>query len=125
MCILNWKPSLLLLTFLLVPVNHEHWNFIRHVCKIVKSNCWLHHVCSSICMEQLSSQGMYFHEIWHFSVFQKSVEKIQVWLKTDKKNRYFMWRPIYIYDNNSLSFSSNVKWFRHRQYRKSERVYIQ
>jgi hypothetical protein len=29
---------------------------------------------------------------------KKSVEKIQVWLKSDKNNGYFTWRPTYIYD---------------------------
>jgi len=30
------------------------------------------------------------------------VEKIQVLLKSDKKNRYFTWKPIYIFDHISL-----------------------
>jgi hypothetical protein len=34
-------------------------------------------------MEQLG-----FHEICYLSVFQKSVEEIQVSLKSDKNNRY-------------------------------------
>ena len=55
-------------------------------------------------MEQLGSQGMHFREIWHLSVFQKSVEKIKICLKTDK-NRYFMWKPVYVYDNIVLSSS--------------------
>jgi len=36
-------------------------------------------------------------------LFQKSVENIQVSLKSDKHNRYFTWRPIFIYGNISLS----------------------
>ena len=39
------------------------------------------------------------------SMFQKYVGKIQVFLKSDKNNGYFMWRLIYIYDHNSLRSS--------------------
>jgi len=38
-------------------------------------------------------------------MFRKFVEKIQVSLKSDKNNGYFTWRPIYIFDHISLSFS--------------------
>jgi hypothetical protein len=48
-------------------------------------------------MEQLGSHCVDFHEIWYLSVFQKSVKKIQVWLKSDKSNGYFTWRPMCIY----------------------------
>jgi len=41
-------------------------------------------------MEQLGSHWMDFHEILHLSVFEKYVEKIQVSLKYDKNNGYFM-----------------------------------
>ena len=37
--------------------------------------------------------------------FRKSVEEIQVSLKSDNKNGYFTWRPEYIYDNISLNSS--------------------
>jgi len=36
------------------------------------------------------------------SIFKKCTEKIQVSLKSDKNNRYFTWRPIYIFDHISL-----------------------
>jgi len=41
-------------------------------------------------MEQLGSHWMDFHEILHLIVFKKYVEKIQVSLKYDKNNGYFM-----------------------------------
>jgi len=31
-------------------------------------------------------------------IFRKSVKKIQVSLKSDKKKGYFTWRPIYVFD---------------------------
>jgi hypothetical protein len=43
----------------------------------------------SIRMEQLDSRWTDFHEILHFSVFRKTVEKIQVSLKSDKNNGHF------------------------------------
>jgi hypothetical protein len=55
-------------------------------------------VCPSIRMEQLGSHWTDFHEIWHFNIFRKSVEKIQVSLKSNKNNRYFTWRPTYVFD---------------------------
>jgi len=39
------------------------------------------------------------------SIFRKSVEKIQVSLKSDKNNGYFTWIPTHIYDNISLNSS--------------------
>jgi hypothetical protein len=37
-------------------------------------------------MEQLGSHWTDFHEIWYLYIFRKSVEKIQVLLKSDKNN---------------------------------------
>jgi len=48
-------------------------------------------------MEQLGSHWKDFHEILYFSIFRKSVVKIQVSSKYDKNNGYFTWRPIYIF----------------------------
>jgi len=61
--------------------------------------------CLSVRMEQLGAHWTDFHEIWYLSIFRKSVEKIQVSLKSDKNNGYFTWRPIYIFDHISLSSS--------------------
>ena len=50
-------------------------------------------VCLSVRMEQLVSQWTVFHEIWYLSFLsRKSVEKMQVFLKSDKNNEYFTWR---------------------------------
>jgi hypothetical protein len=35
----------------------------------------------------------------------EDVEKIKIWLKYDKSNGHFAWRPMYIYENISPSFS--------------------
>jgi hypothetical protein len=36
-------------------------------------------------------------------VFRKSIENIQISLKSDKNNGYFTWRPMYIYDKISMN----------------------
>jgi hypothetical protein len=46
-----------------------------------------------------------FHEIWYLSIFLKSVEKIQISLKSDLNNRYFTWTAVYIFDYISLTSS--------------------
>ena len=46
------------------------------------------------------------------SIFWKSVEKIQVSLKSDWNNGYCIWRPRYMYDNISPISSWNEKYFR-------------
>jgi len=38
----------------------------------------------SVRMEQLGSHWKDFHEMWYFSMFRKTVQKIQVPLKSDK-----------------------------------------
>jgi hypothetical protein len=48
-------------------------------------------------MEQLGSQLTDFHEIWYLRIFRKSVEKIQISLKSDKNKGHFTWRPRYIF----------------------------
>jgi len=44
---------------------------------------------------------------------RKSVEKIQVSLKSEKNNRPFTWRPMYICDI-SFNYSYNEQYFRQR-----------
>jgi hypothetical protein len=56
-------------------------------------------------MEQLGSHWMDSDEIWYLRLFQKAVEKIQVSLKSDKNNGYFMLRRFHIYDSISLILS--------------------
>ena len=62
------------------------------------------YVCLSISMEKLGSQQQIFTKfgIW---VFLRNLEEIQVLLKSDKNNRYFTWRRLYIWDNILLDSS--------------------
>jgi len=40
----------------------------------------------SVRMEQLGCRWTDFHEFWYLKILRNSVEKIQVWLKSDKNN---------------------------------------
>jgi hypothetical protein len=51
----------------------------------------------SVGMEQLDSIWKDLHEISHLYIFRKSVEVIQVSLKSDKNNGHFTLRSIYIF----------------------------
>jgi hypothetical protein len=74
-------------------------------------------------MGQLGSRWTYLHEIWYMSISRKSVEKIQVSLKSDKNNGYFKWRLMYIFDHTLLNCSCNKKCFRQNLKRKSKHTY--
>jgi hypothetical protein len=53
--------------------------------------------CPTVCIEYLRCHWRDFHEIGYLYIFWKSVDKIQVSLKSDNNNGYFTWRPIYIF----------------------------
>ena len=54
-------------------------------------------------IEQVGSHQKDFHETRNLITFRKYVEKIQVLLKSEKKNGYFTYRPMHIYDGNSFN----------------------
>ena len=55
-------------------------------------------------MEPLGYHWKDFHGSWYSSICRKSVEKVQVLLKSDKNKGYFTWRPVYIYENILLKY---------------------
>jgi hypothetical protein len=55
-------------------------------------------------MEQLGSHWTDFDETWYLRFCQKSVDRIQVSLQSDKNNGYFTGRCFHIHDNISLLF---------------------
>jgi hypothetical protein len=65
----------------------------------------------SVPMEQLGSSSTDFHDLWCLLIFRKSVENVQVPFKSDKRNEYSVWRPMYIYNNISLNYFWNEKCF--------------
>jgi hypothetical protein len=66
----------------------------------------------SVRVEQLDSLWTDFDEILYLGIFRKSVEKIQVSIKSNKSNEYFTWRRFHIYDSISLKSSENEKSFK-------------
>jgi hypothetical protein len=73
---------------------HAYWSLIRCVHKIVKSNCLLHHVCSSVRpygTTRIPLDGFSWNLTFQYS-------RVQVSLISDKKNQYFTctWTQVYI-----------------------------
>jgi len=56
----------------------------------------------SVCTEQFGSHWTDFEEILYLRIFRKSVEKIPVSLKYDKKNGYITWRHANTYNSISV-----------------------
>jgi hypothetical protein len=52
--------------------------------------------------------GRVFKKFYVWEFFEKSVQNIQVSLKSDKSNWYFTWRPTYIRDKNHAKFF--IEW---------------
>ena len=71
-------------------------------------------------MEQLGSHWTDFHEIRCFSIFRKSLEKIQVSLQSDKNKYYFTWRQIYIFLIVSRSFLLRMRNVSDKSYRDNQ-----
>jgi hypothetical protein len=72
----------------------------------------IHHVCVQPSVRpstwnNSAPTGKIFVKFDIRSIFLNYVKKIQVSLKSDKHNGYFTWRPVYIYDNISISSSQN------------------
>jgi uncharacterized protein YehS (DUF1456 family) len=76
-------------------------NFFMYVCTSVSaSEC----VCSARVV-QLGFHRTDFYKILYLSIFQKSAEKIQASLKSDKNDGYYACRSIIIFYHVSLSSS--------------------
>ena len=76
------------------PIQLAFVIFVRHVRKIVEKAIIS---CASVSVEQLSSQSRDFHDFFIFGNFskKKTVEKIQVSLKSVKNKRYYVKNNIY------------------------------
>ena len=83
----------------------------KRICKIAKVT-ELRHVRPSVHIEQLGPNWTYLKKKMYLRIFRKSVDKVQVSLKSDKNNWYFTWRSLYILYRISLSSSYNETYFR-------------
>jgi hypothetical protein len=77
---------------------------------------------SVACSRTISSHWTDCNDIWHLSIFWKSVEKIHVSLESDKNNGYFTRRPLHIFIV-SLSVLRMRNVFRQKLYRKSKHTF--
>ena len=77
----------------------------------------------SVCMEQLCSDCVDFHEILYLKIYCKYWVKIKVSWKSEKNSGYLTWRTVYIHNFVSLNFSSNEKSFRQKLHRNSKQIF--
>ena len=95
MCIEKWPA---VRKFLLSGATHTRTNYkcyrgyLGGFAKLRKATItFVMSVCLSVCpyvrMEQIVSHWTGFHEIWYLNIFRISVEKIQVFLKSEKNKR--------------------------------------
>ena len=80
--------------------------------------------CLSVCMEQFSSYWTDFKEILYLSMFPKSVEKIQVSLKSDKDKGYFTWRQINFFLIVSRSLLLKMKNISEKSCRENQNIHF-
>jgi hypothetical protein len=80
--------------FIRVP---DNWRFLGKFSKLrTAAISFFMSFCSSVRPHgttRLSLDGF----SWNLIIFRKSVKKIQFSLKSDKNDRYFTWRPLYIF----------------------------
>ena len=84
----------------------------RHLWPAKSAISFVMSVRLSVRIEQLGCHWTDFHEISYLKIFRKSVEEIQVSLKSEKNNGYFTWRSMYNVDHISLISFQNEKCFR-------------
>jgi len=121
MSVINSEMQFLLLSFLASHLSLQKAILLRWFQKscekqLLASSClsgWLS------TWNYSSSHWTDFHDIWCSNIFRKSVEKIQVLLKSNKNDRYLSWRPMYIYDfqakvleiiNTHIFYSITFSW---------------
>jgi hypothetical protein len=106
----TWKEY----KFFRVPVENDYKLLIyRYVQQIILATfaklrkatiSFVMSACPFVRIQQLRFSWKDFHEILYFSIFRKSVEEIEVLLKSDKKNMYFACRLTYIFNSISQVF---------------------
>jgi len=72
--------------------------------RLFASSCL--YACLSVCLSAWKNLGSQWNDIYdnlYCSIFRKYVQKIKIFLKSNKNNGQFTWRPVYIYDNISLN----------------------
>jgi hypothetical protein len=75
-------------------------------------------VCMSVTLKQAASNVRIF-----FNLIFEYFSKIQVSLKSDQHNGYFIWTPAYAYKHNLAHFFLEWEMFQKNVYRKSEHTF--
>jgi hypothetical protein len=102
--VILFKISFTLLDFINSIVLRRVGKTAKATIGFVMSVCLSIRLCLSVCLSYLSAwnnsapTGRIFIKFDTWIFLRKSVEKIQVWLKFDKNNGHFTWKPMYIYD---------------------------
>ena len=82
------------------------WNWYKDlnywVCAAYSERCYWKQTPHGMCA-CVRAGGWDFDKTWYLTLFRKSVEKIQISLKSDKNNGYFTWRHFDISDDTSLN----------------------
>ena len=100
------------------------WNVLGAFTKLRKTTIsFVMSVHPSVRVEKQGAHWRDIHEIWYLSIFRKSAKKIKVSLKSNMNDRYFTWRPIYIFDHIGLISSQNEKCCRQNSYRKPKHTF--
>ena len=86
-------------------INHNRWRFIEEFAKLRKKTISFAMSVRPSAWNKSVPTRRIFYDVWYLSILRKSVQKVQVSLKSNKKYRFFTWRPILIFDNISLSSS--------------------
>jgi len=83
----------------------ENPPILRPVCKTARNDYLLRHICPPVCPSVLPSawnnsvaigKTKKILKIWFLSVLRKSVERIEISLKSDNNGFIFMGRPLWI-----------------------------
>lgn len=85
--------------------NTSRWGVLGHICLRAKSTYYLHHVCLSVCVYQLSFHWLDFCAVFYSRILQ-SVEEFKIWLQLDKNIRNGMWGRSTVY----CCWQHKVKW---------------
>jgi hypothetical protein len=97
---MNVKTSYQCFCFLYSPLLVTFAKLRKPTVSFVMSICLS--VRLSVEIEQFGLHWKDCNNIWYLNIFRKSVEKIQVLLKSNEINGYFSWKPMYVYDHITL-----------------------
>jgi len=87
-------------------MDRYHFTFSGVFADIAGRAYLLNYFCPSVRTCQRDSYCAVIREIWYLRLLRKSVEKLQIWLKSDHNSGHFTWRLKYFYtvDNRKKYF---------------------